>query len=94
MDAVRNNTNLTPISFDDAVKKAYLLDGKLKRHLYCFGQNSYVLFNNKKRVWEFRYKMSYEKPRVKVIHQDPLEVCWIYNQILKITIDKIKISRV
>jgi len=38
--------------------------------------------------------MPYEKPRVKVIHQDPLEVCWIYNQIPKITIDKIKISRV
>ena len=90
---MRNNTNLTPISFDDAVKKAYLLDGKLKRHLYCFSQNSDVLFNNKNGLG-VRYKMTYEKPRVKVIHQDPLEVCWIYNQIPKITIDKIKISRV
>jgi hypothetical protein len=94
LDLVRNNTNLTPISFDDAVKKAYLLDGKLKRHLYCFSQNSDVLFDNRKRVWEFRYKMSYEKHRVKVIDQDPLEVCWIYKQMPNITIDKIKISRV
>ena len=74
--------------------RKHISDGKLKRHLYCFSQNSDVLFNNKKSVWEFRYKMPYEKPRVKVIHQDPLEVCWIYNQIPKITIDKIKISRV
>jgi hypothetical protein len=87
LDMVKHNHNhnLTPISFEDAVRKAYFLDGKLKRYLYCFSQgndddddddNTDLLFDNK-RVWEFRYKMQYKEPRVKAIQQDPLEVCWI-----------------
>jgi hypothetical protein len=90
---VRNNTNLTPISFDDAVKKAYLLDGKLN-DIYTVLVRIvmyYLMIKKGSGSFDTRYRM---KNRVKVIHQDPLEVCWIYNQIPKITIDKIKISRV
>ena len=62
MGIVRNNTNLAPISFDDAVKKAYLLDGKLN-DIYTVLVRivmSYLMI--KKMVWEFRYKIPYEKP--------------------------------
>ena len=53
----------------------------LKRHLEPFnyggvGSNDNHLFDNK-RVWEFRYKMQYEEPRVKVIQQDPLIMSWL-----------------
>ena len=51
----------------------------------------YLMIKKGSGSFDTRYRM---KNRVKVIHQDPLEVCWIYNQIPKITIDKIKISRV
>jgi hypothetical protein len=56
----------TTISFDDAVRKAYSSNGNLKRYLDSFSHaNGTSLFD--KRVWEFRYKMQYEEPRVKVI---------------------------
>jgi hypothetical protein len=60
----------TAISFEDAVKKAYNRNGNLKGYLgyFAYDTNSTILFDDK-RVWEFRYKMQYEEPRVKVIQQ-------------------------
>lgn len=66
----------TTVNFDDVVRKAYSLNGNLKQYLDSFSLgNDGTLFDNK-RVWEFRYKMQYEEPRVKVIQQDPLIILW------------------
>jgi hypothetical protein len=56
------------------------LNGNQNRYLdfFCYDSNN-VLFDNK-RVWEFRYKMQYEEP--KVIQQDPLNILWLEDQYL------------
>jgi hypothetical protein len=56
----------TTISLDDVIKKAYSSFSHA---------NDTPLFDNE-RVWEFRYKIQYEEPRVKVVEQDPLTICW------------------
>jgi hypothetical protein len=69
----------TAISFEDAVKKAYNRNGNLKGYLgyFAYDTNSTILFDDK-RVWEFRYKMQYEEPRVTVVNSDDnsLLVSW------------------
>ena len=47
-----------------------------RKHIDSFSHaNDTPLFDNE-RVWEFRYKIQYEEPRVKVVEQDPLTICW------------------
>jgi hypothetical protein len=66
----------TTVNFDDAVRKAYSMNGNLKQYLDSFSRGNDTLLFDNKRVWEFRYKMQYEEPRVKVIQQDPLIILW------------------
>jgi hypothetical protein len=81
-----------PISFEEAVRRAFnrtenvSYNGSgaevgvsmLKRYLggRRRNQDNNIPFDSE-RLWEFRYKLQHEEPRVKVIQQDPLLVGWI-----------------
>jgi hypothetical protein len=71
LDAVKNNGEAA-ISFEDAVKKAFNRnegEGVLKQYLGCYFQDSAIALDDK-RLWEFRYKLQYEEPRVRVVNSD------------------------
>jgi hypothetical protein len=79
------------ISFEDAVRKAYYQNNEVSRYL-GYSQTSTKDPNYKppepfdvearnKRVWEFRYKIQYQEPNIKVILEDPLTVSWISSRL-------------
>jgi hypothetical protein len=80
-----------PINFEEAVRRAFNRTenvsyngigaesgvSMLKRYLggRRRNQDNNIPFDSE-RLWEFRYKLQYEEPRVKVIQQDPLVASW------------------
>jgi hypothetical protein len=90
-DAVKYSTT-EAISFEDAVMIAFNRhqnvgeDGfggevgvsMLKRYLGCYRIADNNISFDDKRLWEFRYKLQYEEPRVKVVNSDgdSLLVAW------------------
>jgi hypothetical protein len=67
------------VGFEDAVKKAckqnHLVDGYSAYSEQQENQNV-DSWNFKQRLWEFRYKIRYEEPLIKVVQEDPLIVSW------------------
>ncbi|MBV9176340.1 MAG: hypothetical protein JO297_04825 [Nitrososphaeraceae archaeon] len=78
-NSARDAAATATISFDDAVREAYNLNGNLKQYLDSFSHANHTPLFDNKRVREFRYKMKYEEPRVKVVEQDPLSIIWVGN---------------
>ena len=93
LDAIRHSKERA-ISFEEAVKRAFnrmqnvSYNGSgaepgvsmLKRYLgYHFLKDSNIPFDSK-RLWEFRYKLQYEEPRVNVVNsgsdEDTLLLMW------------------
>jgi hypothetical protein len=84
LDAIRDNREDKPISFEEAVKRAFNRTGNmsyngrgaeegvsmLKRYLGGRRNKDNNIPFNSTRLWEFRYKLQFEKPRVKVISSD------------------------
>jgi hypothetical protein len=83
LDAVKYSTT-EAISFEDAVMTTFNRnqnvseDGfgeevgvsMLKRYLGCYRIADNNISFDDKRLWEFRYKLQYEEPRVKVVNSD------------------------
>jgi hypothetical protein len=74
------------ISFEDAVRKAYYRNNEVSRYL-GYSQTStkdpnykppepFDLDGYNQRVWQFRYMVQHEEPRVKVLQHDPLVLSW------------------
>jgi hypothetical protein len=74
------------ISFDDAVKEAYCQNKEVSHYLGYSHMNTkdpnyeppkpFDLDSHNPRLWQFRYKIQYEEPNIKVIQEDPLIVSW------------------
>ena len=93
LDAIRDNGEAKPISFEEAVKRAFnrtenvSYNGSgaepgvsmLKRYLGCYRVKDNNISFEDKRLWEFRYKLQYEEPRIKVVSSndnDNLLITW------------------
>jgi len=82
LDAIRDNGKERAISFEEAVRRAFdrtenvSYNGSgaepgvsmLKRYIGCYHIADKNISFDDKRLWEFRYKLQYEEPRVKVIN--------------------------
>jgi hypothetical protein len=90
LDAVKNSPG-GAIGFEDAVMAAFNRNhnvsyngsgaepgvSMLKRYLGCYRIADNNISFDDRRLWEFRYKLQYEEPRVKVVEQDPLYIIWV-----------------
>jgi hypothetical protein len=82
--AVHDSTRT--ISFDDAVKEAYCQNKEVSHYLGYSHMSTkdpnykppkpFDLDSHNPRLWQFRYKIQYEEPNIKVIQEDPLIVSW------------------
>jgi hypothetical protein len=64
------------------VEKAFNMNGGMvKQYLGCYSRYNTVTFDNKG-MWEFRYKIQYEKPRVRVVNTDDITLSVSGNIIL------------
>jgi hypothetical protein len=93
LDAIKNS-NTTAISFEEAVKIAYnrteniSYNGSgaekgvsmLKRYMGGRRITDNKLSLNDKRLWEFRYKLQHEEPRVKVVSSDSDNLLLTWNK--------------
>ena len=88
LDAIKNSGKSgVAISFEDAVMAAfnrtenisYNVSGAepgvsmLKRYLGCYRIADNIISFDDKRLWEFRYKLQHEEPRVKVVKSSEVD---------------------